>query len=194
MRLRNLLMLIALPAALVTACGPDPEPTQATRLGAALGGEPDAGYARALTPREFQFPADHGAHPDFRNEWWYLTGNLAAPDGRRFGYQFTLFRIALSPEMPPAGLRLGQPPGLDGTRRRYRYRQSPPPVRRALRPRRPRPGRRRRQPRCGSGWRTGSSAPLATAGPGRSNSPPKTSPSSSTWTRSSPRCSRATRA
>ena len=101
MRLRNLLVLIVLPAALVTACAPDPEPPQATRLGAALGGEPDAGYARAITPREFHFPADHGAHPEFRNEWWYLTGNLATQDGRRFGYQFTLFRIALSPDMPP---------------------------------------------------------------------------------------------
>ena len=100
MRLRNLLVLIVLPAALVTACAPDPEPPQATRLGAALGGEPDAGYARAITPREFHFPADHGAHPEFRNEWWYLTGNLDSEDGQRFGFELTIFRFALAPAAP----------------------------------------------------------------------------------------------
>jgi predicted secreted hydrolase len=58
------------------------------------------GFARALGPRPFTFPADHGPHPDFRNEWWYLTGNLTAPGGRRFGYQFTVFRAALAPSAP----------------------------------------------------------------------------------------------
>jgi predicted secreted hydrolase len=55
------------------------------------------GYAQALAPRNFVFPRDHGAHPDFRSEWWYFTGNLATPDGRRFGYQWVLFRNALAP-------------------------------------------------------------------------------------------------
>jgi predicted secreted hydrolase len=44
-----------------------------------------------------QFPRDHGAHPDFRSEWWYFTGNLADAAGRRFGFQFTVFRFALAP-------------------------------------------------------------------------------------------------
>lgn len=69
-------------------------------VSAALGGQAMDGYARALTPRPFDFPTDHGPHPDFRNEWWYLTGNLNTPDGRAFGYQFTIFRIALSPDDP----------------------------------------------------------------------------------------------
>lgn len=56
------------------------------------------GYVRAIEPRVFEFPADHGAHPGFRNEWWYFTGNLDGADGRRFGYQLTFFRIAMSPE------------------------------------------------------------------------------------------------
>jgi predicted secreted hydrolase len=56
-----------------------------------------AGYARALAPRPFIFPRDHGAHPEFRNEWWYLTGNLTAEDGRRFGYQWVIFRLGLEP-------------------------------------------------------------------------------------------------
>jgi predicted secreted hydrolase len=58
----------------------------------------DARYARALGPRDFHFPDDHGPHVQFRSEWWYWTGNLDGPDGRRFGYQFTVFRSALAPE------------------------------------------------------------------------------------------------
>jgi predicted secreted hydrolase len=54
-------------------------------------------FARAFEPREFNFPVDHGPHDDFQTEWWYYTGNVFAPDGRRFGYQFTIFRRALIP-------------------------------------------------------------------------------------------------
>ena len=56
-----------------------------------------SGFARAIEPWDWQFPRDHGAHPAFQTEWWYYTGNLATDDGRRFGYQFTIFRRALSP-------------------------------------------------------------------------------------------------
>lgn len=63
----------------------------------ALGDHDTSGYARADGPRQFRFPDDHGAHPRFRNEWWYFTGNLRAANGRRFGYQFVIFRIALKP-------------------------------------------------------------------------------------------------
>jgi predicted secreted hydrolase len=57
-----------------------------------------SGYARAIGAREWQFPADYGAHPDFQTEWWYYTGNLADETGRRFGYQFTIFRRAITPQ------------------------------------------------------------------------------------------------
>ena len=67
----------------------------------ALGGDPDAGFARALGPRRFVFPEDHGPHPEFRTEWWYYTGTLEATDpgaaGRRFGFQLTVFRVGLAP-------------------------------------------------------------------------------------------------
>lgn len=69
-------------------------------LNLALGGIPAAGFARALEPRLFEFPKEHAAHPEFRNEWWYVTGNLQTEAGRHFGYQVTLFRIALSPQPP----------------------------------------------------------------------------------------------
>ena len=60
-------------------------------------GEDTADFERAITPRAFRFPEDHGPHPSFRNEWWYFTGNLNAAGGRHFGYQLTVFRTALSP-------------------------------------------------------------------------------------------------
>jgi len=57
------------------------------------------GFARAEGPRPLDFPADYGPHPDFQTEWWYYTGNLATDTGRRFGYQLTFFRRALTPPM-----------------------------------------------------------------------------------------------
>jgi predicted secreted hydrolase len=62
--------------------------------------ERTAQFERALEPRPFSFPRDHGPHPTFQTEWWYYTGNLRAADGRRFGYQLTFFRRALSPMAP----------------------------------------------------------------------------------------------
>ncbi len=71
-----------------------------SRLATLLGGDADAGFAQALAPRTFVFPADHGPHPEFRNEWWYVTGNLDDADGRRFGFELTFFRFALAPIVP----------------------------------------------------------------------------------------------
>lgn len=66
-----------------------------------LGEDDDTGrFARAETPRELVFPADHGPHPDFRTEWWYFTGNLETAEARHFGFELTFFRIALAPEAP----------------------------------------------------------------------------------------------
>ncbi len=50
----------------------------------------------------WSFPADHWSHPGYKTEWWYVTGHLLAraDTTRQFGYQFTLFRIGLAPEMP----------------------------------------------------------------------------------------------
>lgn len=62
----------------------------------AMSSSRDSGYAKALEPRKFIFPEDHGPHNDFKLEWWYFTGNLKSDDGRLFGYQFTIFRNALN--------------------------------------------------------------------------------------------------
>ncbi|MCV2891247.1 lipocalin-like domain-containing protein [Ruegeria aquimaris] len=55
------------------------------------------GFAVPERGVELHFPADHGAHPDFRIEWWYLTATLDGADGRDYGLQWTLFRSALKP-------------------------------------------------------------------------------------------------
>jgi len=82
-------------------CARDQDETADLDVAAVLGddsGAANAGFARALEVRKFHFPEDHGAHPDYRHEWWYLTGNLNSDDGGEFGYQVTFFRIALAPE------------------------------------------------------------------------------------------------
>lgn len=52
------------------------------------------GFAVPQPGQPFDFPRDHGSHPDFRIEWWYLTGHLWTETGRRFGFQATFFRQA----------------------------------------------------------------------------------------------------
>jgi predicted secreted hydrolase len=59
------------------------------------------GFQQALPGRAFEFPRDHGPHPDFRHEWWYVTGNLDAANGERFGFELTFFRFALLPAAAP---------------------------------------------------------------------------------------------
>ena len=59
--------------------------------------ESAADYAQVTPGSKFSFPADHGPHPDFRIEWWYVTANLKDGSGTPFGAQWTLFRQALAP-------------------------------------------------------------------------------------------------
>ncbi|TDE38304.1 lipocalin-like domain-containing protein [Antarcticimicrobium sediminis] len=54
------------------------------------------GFATPSPDTRLSFPRDHGPHPDFRIEWWYLTANLTGPDGTDYGVQWTLFRTALA--------------------------------------------------------------------------------------------------
>ncbi len=49
------------------------------------------GPVQALPARALTFPRDHGAHPDLRTEWWYVTGHARAGT-RTFGFQVTFFR------------------------------------------------------------------------------------------------------
>lgn len=72
-------------------------PVAASAQGFAGLGTSTDGFTNPRSPAEFSFPADHGAHPDYRIEWWYLTANLKGADGTDYGLQWTLFRSALTP-------------------------------------------------------------------------------------------------
>jgi predicted secreted hydrolase len=100
MKLRTRLLLLLTACAFV-ACREQPSlPHASLSVADTLRTSSDQGYAKALAPRNFHFPADHGPHPEFRTEWWYYTGNLATTEGRRFGFQLTFFRSALAPTAP----------------------------------------------------------------------------------------------
>jgi len=58
-----------------------------------------AGRFGLLDPRQqLVFPRDHGSHDDARVEWWYVTGQLDTPSGKRLGYQLTFFRTGIADE------------------------------------------------------------------------------------------------
>lgn len=65
------------------------------------------GFRLALPGKVFRFPGDHGAHREYRTEWWYYNGHLVDSGGRPLGYQLTFFRVGLRPPEagPPRGSR-----------------------------------------------------------------------------------------
>jgi predicted secreted hydrolase len=71
---------------------------QASDLGVLLGGGND-NFKKVQPGQTIKLPEDHAAHPDYRSEWWYLTGNLKDEQGREYGMQWTLFRQAIEQEL-----------------------------------------------------------------------------------------------
>jgi predicted secreted hydrolase len=59
---------------------------------ASLAQAPGITYPDVRPGRAFAFPTDHGAHPDFRTEWWYVTGTVKTAKGKDLGFQITFFR------------------------------------------------------------------------------------------------------
>jgi len=97
------LAMVALVACRAAKTDPAANGNEHLELSELLGqGAMDSGFERASGRRRFSFPEDHGPHPSFRTEWWYLTGNLLDGNERRFGYQLTIFRSALSPRTAEA--------------------------------------------------------------------------------------------
>ena len=74
------LLLASLSAAVVGADSPSPSPSAPPDFAAVV-----PGYA-------LQFPRDFGSHPQFRIEWWYVTGWLETPAHESLGFQITFFR------------------------------------------------------------------------------------------------------
>ena len=66
-------------------------------------GESSSGFEAVVPGRTFSFPGDHGPHPAFRIEWWYVTANLKDSSGTAYGAQWTLFRQAVAAGGPQEG-------------------------------------------------------------------------------------------
>lgn len=100
MRRLAIVLLVALAGGIAwwLTRGPAPASSKGT-LGVLAATEP--AFARALAPRAFHFPEDHGPHSEYQTEWWYYTGNLETEQGRHFGYQLTFFRRGLDPQTEP---------------------------------------------------------------------------------------------
>jgi len=114
-RPRSLLLVLLACSLLLPSCSPNtvsPTDVPSTETSTAVATEtatplaantPDIiptippGFSAADGSRQLTFPADFGAHPDFRTEWWYYTGNLQTMDARHFGFELTIFRVGLIP-------------------------------------------------------------------------------------------------
>ncbi len=59
-----------------------------------LADEPVSRLKPVVPDHHLSFPADYGAHHDFRIEWWYITGWLDTDDDKPLGFQVTFFRYA----------------------------------------------------------------------------------------------------
>jgi predicted secreted hydrolase len=119
---------VASAVVLALAMGPHAvEPVGRARQEAQEGG-PDP-WRRVTAGYRFAFPDDHRSHPEYKIEWWYYTGNLAARDGRRFGYQVTFFRVGVEFEPATASrwavrdLFMAHLAVTDVAGRRYRFRE-----------------------------------------------------------------------
>lgn len=100
-RLPIVLLIVALSGAGLLAFWWSTRPNVSAVQPVGLGDIGDAtGFARALAPRPFKFPADDGPHEDYQTEWWYYTGNLTTAGGQHVGYQLTIFRRGLTPGLP----------------------------------------------------------------------------------------------
>ncbi len=99
MKNRRRLANVALTAGLLFGCAEPADQSPAfsgLRVSQVLGADDTSLWEKATVVRPFEFPAEHGPHPTFRSEWWYLTSVLTGPSGEDIGVQFTLFRQGLS--------------------------------------------------------------------------------------------------
>lgn len=87
---------------LLAGCGVSEAPIRGqVNLAGALS-DPSGQYATVRPGRTFHFPPDHGEHPEFKTEWWYVTGHLRGEKGTTFGYQLTFFSTGLPKVETPA--------------------------------------------------------------------------------------------
>ena len=96
------LLAVVLWGVLAHAAGPIPDVGE-------LGGGRTGEFSQVLEPRVFEFPRDHGPHPEYRQEWWYVTGNLDTDTGERVGFELTFFRFALARESAVGSAQVSAP-------------------------------------------------------------------------------------
>lgn len=94
--LSRLPVFLLMAACLLTLQGCETEPDPEDQAIVMLSQESGEQFARVEPGVRLTFPQDHLPHPEFRNEWWYLTANLKSETGEEFGLQWTLFRNAVS--------------------------------------------------------------------------------------------------
>jgi len=93
MNRRTLLITLASLPVLRAAAAPEPDQVPESNRASESDQAPPVVFDPVLPDRTLNFPADHGAHPGFRTEWWYATGWLTLPDGSPLGFQSTFFRV-----------------------------------------------------------------------------------------------------
>ncbi|MCB2384607.1 carotenoid 1,2-hydratase [Shewanella sp. SR1] len=71
--------------------------SMANVVGTTSANQDDLAFTPVVPGYKFEFPRDHLAHNNFRQEWWYLTANLTTETGEQLGAQWTQFRVALKP-------------------------------------------------------------------------------------------------
>ncbi len=62
-----------------------------------------AEWLRVTSPPQLEFPADHGPHPEFLTEWWYVTGRVSTDNDTAAGFQLAFFRRGIDPGVPQPG-------------------------------------------------------------------------------------------
>jgi len=110
-KLTRPLPALAYCAWLLSACAPEPGSRPPGDL--SLLAQVVASFEQARPGYDLQFPRDHGSHPGYRIEWWYLTANLEDASGQPYGAQWTLFRISMQPHDGGGEFPSGNP-WLDG--------------------------------------------------------------------------------
>ena len=95
-----LLLLSGVAVVRYDQAGPDTTAIRADVQGLVSEQYSDEAFSKVTEVVPFEFPRDHGPHPDYRTEWWYYTGNLADEAGNRYGFQFTIFRRGIVPGQP----------------------------------------------------------------------------------------------
>lgn len=87
-------------------------------------------FLPALPGYDYEFPRDHGSHPQYQTEWWYYTGHLRTASGKEYGFELTFFRVGVagdgSPSSNPWELRdvgLAHFAITDVGRKRFRFHQ-----------------------------------------------------------------------